>query len=115
MLLAVLVHLVLQCCALICCCAQTLDSSSKSMASSEGHATRVISSTSCGLQSCLRLEGTTYGVHYFWPHTTLRAVWGMCRFPQVYIDGEFFGGCDIMIEAYQSGELQETLERVRNE
>jgi hypothetical protein len=21
----------------------------------------------------------------------------MCRFPQVYIDGEFFGGCDIMI------------------
>jgi monothiol glutaredoxin len=39
----------------------------------------------------------------------------MCRFPQVYIDGEFFGGCDIMIEAFQSGELQETLERVKNE
>eukprot|EP00775_Hariotina_reticulata_P006137 gene6137-6374_t len=36
-------------------------------------------------------------------------------FPQVYVDGEFFGGCDIMIEAYQSGELQETLERVLNE
>jgi len=33
----------------------------------------------------------------------------------VYVDGEFFGGCDIMIEAYQTGELQETLERVLNE
>ena len=31
-------------------------------------------------------------------------------FPQVYIGGEFFGGCDIMIESYQSGELQEVLE-----
>lgn len=35
-------------------------------------------------------------------------------FPQVYIDGEFYGGCDIMIEAYQSGELKETLERALN-
>lgn len=33
-------------------------------------------------------------------------------FPQVYIDGEFFGGCDVMIESYQNGELQETVERV---
>lgn len=32
-------------------------------------------------------------------------------FPQLYIDGEFFGGCDITIEAYKSGELQELLER----
>eukprot|EP00879_Flechtneria_rotunda_P006178 GHRR01006495.1.p1 GENE.GHRR01006495.1~~GHRR01006495.1.p1 ORF type:complete len:163 (+),score=27.94 GHRR01006495.1:199-687(+) len=36
-------------------------------------------------------------------------------FPQVYIDGEFYGGCDIMIEAFQSGELQETIERLKNE
>ena len=36
-------------------------------------------------------------------------------FPQVYVDGEFFGGCDIMLEAFQSGELSETLERVLNE
>eukprot|EP01023_Acetabularia_acetabulum_P020621 TRINITY_DN2075_c0_g3_i1.p2 TRINITY_DN2075_c0_g3~~TRINITY_DN2075_c0_g3_i1.p2 ORF type:complete len:173 (-),score=13.40 TRINITY_DN2075_c0_g3_i1:182-700(-) len=33
-------------------------------------------------------------------------------FPQVYIDGEFYGGCDIMLEAYKSGTLQEELERV---
>lgn len=30
--------------------------------------------------------------------------------PQVYIKGEFIGGCDIMIELYQKGELQEKLE-----
>jgi len=35
-------------------------------------------------------------------------------FPQVYIDGEFYGGCDIMIESYQSGELQETIEKTMN-
>lgn len=27
--------------------------------------------------------------------------------PQVYIDGEFIGGSDIMLEMYQSGELQQ--------
>ncbi|KAM7512662.1 hypothetical protein LguiB_011537 [Lonicera macranthoides] len=32
-------------------------------------------------------------------------------FPQLYIDGEFFGGCDITVEAYKSGELQEQLEK----
>ncbi|KAK8651145.1 hypothetical protein V6N13_140758 [Hibiscus sabdariffa] len=32
-------------------------------------------------------------------------------FPQLYIDGEFFGGCDITVEAYQNGQLQEQLEK----
>mmetsp|Transcript_40350 Transcript_40350/g.72453 ORF Transcript_40350/g.72453 Transcript_40350/m.72453 type:complete len:177 (+) Transcript_40350:172-702(+) len=32
-------------------------------------------------------------------------------FPQIYIAGEFYGGCDIMIEEYQNGNLKETLER----
>ncbi|KAK4273621.1 hypothetical protein QN277_021988 [Acacia crassicarpa] len=32
-------------------------------------------------------------------------------FPQLYLDGEFFGGSDITVEAYQSGELQELLEK----
>mmetsp|Transcript_11433 Transcript_11433/g.15589 ORF Transcript_11433/g.15589 Transcript_11433/m.15589 type:complete len:180 (+) Transcript_11433:105-644(+) len=32
-------------------------------------------------------------------------------FPQVYIDGEFFGGCDILIESYQNGGLQEEIEK----
>jgi monothiol glutaredoxin len=35
-------------------------------------------------------------------------------FPQVYIGGEFYGGCDIMIQAYQSGELAEVLEAALN-
>ncbi len=30
--------------------------------------------------------------------------------PQVYINGEFIGGSDIMIELYQSGKLQEMVE-----
>ena len=30
--------------------------------------------------------------------------------PQVYLNGEFLGGSDIMIEMYQSGQLQETVE-----
>lgn len=31
--------------------------------------------------------------------------------PQLYVNGEFVGGCDIMIEMYQSGELQKLLEK----
>lgn len=30
--------------------------------------------------------------------------------PQLYVNGEFVGGCDIMKEMYQSGELQKMLE-----
>ncbi|EAZ89579.1 Grx4 family monothiol glutaredoxin [Crocosphaera chwakensis] len=30
--------------------------------------------------------------------------------PQVYINGEFVGGSDIMIEMYQNGELQQMVE-----
>ena len=31
--------------------------------------------------------------------------------PQLYVDGEFVGGSDIMMEMYQSGELQQVLDR----
>jgi monothiol glutaredoxin len=31
--------------------------------------------------------------------------------PQLYVDGEFVGGSDIMMEMYQSGELQQLLAR----
>jgi monothiol glutaredoxin len=30
--------------------------------------------------------------------------------PQVYINGEFIGGSDILIELYQNGELQQMVE-----
>ena len=29
--------------------------------------------------------------------------------PQLYVDGEFVGGCDIVIELYQSGELKKII------
>ena len=31
--------------------------------------------------------------------------------PQLYIDGEFIGGSDIMAELYENGELQKLLEK----
>ena len=31
-------------------------------------------------------------------------------FPQVYIKGEFVGGCDINVDLFESGELQKLLE-----
>ena len=31
--------------------------------------------------------------------------------PQLYVDGEFVGGSDIMMEMYQSGELQQLLSK----
>jgi monothiol glutaredoxin len=33
--------------------------------------------------------------------------------PQLYVNGEFVGGSDIMMEMYQSGELQQALSGVR--
>ncbi|MEY3201234.1 MAG: hypothetical protein RIR70_784 [Pseudomonadota bacterium] len=35
--------------------------------------------------------------------------------PQLYIKGEFIGGCDIMREMYQSGELPKLLEGLASE
>lgn len=31
--------------------------------------------------------------------------------PQVFIDGEFIGGCDIMLELHRSGELDKILDK----
>ena len=36
-------------------------------------------------------------------------------FPQLYIGGEFFGGCDITIDAFKDGSLKEELERAMME
>jgi len=35
--------------------------------------------------------------------------------PQLYIKGEFIGGCDIVTELYESGELQEKLSGISNQ
>lgn len=34
-------------------------------------------------------------------------------FPQLYVNGELIGGCDIITELYQQGELQKMLEQVK--
>ena len=34
--------------------------------------------------------------------------------PQLYVNGEFVGGCDIMREMYQSGELQTLIAGAKN-
>jgi monothiol glutaredoxin len=34
-------------------------------------------------------------------------------FPQLYVNGELIGGCDIILELYASGELQQILEAVK--
>jgi monothiol glutaredoxin len=33
--------------------------------------------------------------------------------PQIFIGGEFIGGCDIVTEMYESGELEKTIEKAR--
>ena len=35
-------------------------------------------------------------------------------FPQIYIGGELVGGCDITLELYASGELQQLMEQAIN-
>jgi monothiol glutaredoxin len=34
-------------------------------------------------------------------------------FPQLYVKGELVGGCDIMIEMYQKGEIQKLLQEAQ--
>ncbi len=35
-------------------------------------------------------------------------------FPQIYIDGELIGGCDITLELYQKGELKQLMDTAIN-
>ena len=41
----------------------------------------------------------------------LKAYSNWPTFPQLYVDGELVGGCDIVIEMYNSGELKELLDK----
>ncbi|MEC9415413.1 MAG: Grx4 family monothiol glutaredoxin [Pseudomonadota bacterium] len=34
-------------------------------------------------------------------------------FPQLYVNGDLVGGCDIIIEMYETGELAELLEKIK--
>ena len=40
----------------------------------------------------------------------LKAYSNWPTFPQLYVNGELLGGCDIVVEMYHSGELKEALD-----
>ncbi|MGC3980324.1 MAG: Grx4 family monothiol glutaredoxin [Steroidobacteraceae bacterium] len=35
-------------------------------------------------------------------------------YPQLYVNGELIGGCDIIVEMYNSGELQKVISEAKN-
>jgi monothiol glutaredoxin len=47
--------------------------------------------------------------------TTLPKVSNWPTFPQLYIDGELIGGCDIITEMYEKGELQSVVDGASTE
>ncbi|GAB1864703.1 Glutaredoxin-related protein 5 [Camponotus japonicus] len=74
----------------------------------------------CGFSSAvvqiLRMHGVTYDAHDVLKDEALRQ--GVKDFsnwptiPQVYINGDFVGGCDILLEMHKNGELIEELKKV---
>ena len=64
--------------------------------------------------SILAAEGVSYTSHDVLQNDDLRinikefSNWP--TIPQLYVKGEFIGGCDIVREMFEAGELQETLE-----
>jgi monothiol glutaredoxin len=62
--------------------------------------------------------GVDYGVQNVLADPMVRPA--ICAFtswptiPQVFVDGTFVGGCDIVTEMYQSGELQKLLDQPRS-
>ncbi|XP_975383.4 glutaredoxin-related protein 5, mitochondrial [Tribolium castaneum] len=74
----------------------------------------------CGFSNAvvqiLRMHGVQYDAHDVLSDESLRQ--GIKDFsnwptiPQVFINGEFVGGCDIMLQMHQSGDLIEELEKV---
>ncbi|KAJ8966862.1 hypothetical protein NQ314_003256 [Rhamnusium bicolor] len=74
----------------------------------------------CGFSNAvvqiLRMHGVNYDSHNVLKDESLRQ--GIKEYsnwptiPQVYINGEFVGGCDIMLQMHQSGDLIEELEKV---
>lgn len=80
----------------------------------------VPASPKCGFSNAvvqvLRMHGVDYGSHDVLENDAVRQ--GIKDFtnwptiPQVFIDGEFVGGCDIILQMHQNGELIEELKKV---
>lgn len=74
----------------------------------------------CGFSNAvvqiLRMHGVPYDSHNVLENEDLRQ--GVKEFsdwptiPQIFINGEFVGGCDIMLQLHQNGELIEELKKV---
>lgn len=74
----------------------------------------------CGFSNAvvqvLRMHGVDYSAHDVLEDESLRQ--GVKEFsnwptiPQVYIDGQFVGGCDILLQMHQNGELVDELAKV---
>lgn len=73
----------------------------------------------CGFSNAvvqiLRMHGVKYDAHNVLQNEDLRqnikeySNWP--TIPQVYINGEFVGGCDVMLQMHQSGDLIEEFEK----
>jgi len=63
--------------------------------------------------ACLKDAGAEFAAMDILPDPRIRQVLsehsGWPTIPQLFIDGELVGGCDIVTEMYQSGELAQTL------
>lgn len=74
----------------------------------------------CGFSNAvvqiLRMHGVEYNAHNVLEDETVRQ--GIKEYsewptiPQVYINKEFVGGCDILLQMHQNGELIEELQKV---
>lgn len=74
----------------------------------------------CGFSNAvvqiMRMHGVTYDSHNVLDNEAVRQ--GVKEFsdwptiPQIYIAGEFVGGCDIVLQMHQNGELIEELKKV---
>ncbi|KAJ2951635.1 hypothetical protein O0L34_g13793 [Tuta absoluta] len=74
----------------------------------------------CGFSNAvvqiMRMHAVTYDAHDVLADENIRqgikdySNWP--TIPQVFINGEFVGGCDIMLQMHQSGELVEELKKV---
>lgn len=74
----------------------------------------------CGFSNAvvqvLRMHGAQYDSHNVLENEAIRQgikdYTNWPTIPQVFIDGEFVGGCDIVLQMHQNGELIEQLKKV---
>ena len=74
----------------------------------------------CGFSNAvvqvLRMHGVPYEAHDVLASEDLRKgikdYTNWPTIPQIFVNGEFIGGCDILLEKHQNGELIEDLKKV---